>query len=302
MDKVNLKNKRILVTGGYGYLGKKLIIELLSREAIVYAIDIIDEEKTIDNFYYKKIDLLNQKELNAFIKFSKPNIVYHLAATLNRSRDFSQANSIFDVNLKGTLNLLNSLKEFDYENFIFTSTSEVYGGELAKAPFKEHTNLVPASPYSLSKYCAEMSLKTFSNIYNKKFTILRLFNFYSSDMSKNFFLPSLIDKLKRNEDFDMTHGEQIRDYIHIKDIISALIISASKNATNEVFNVCGGVGKSIKEIALEIKEHLNSASKINFGAIPYRENEVWNMTGDYQRIKEALNWSPKFELTEDIRR
>jgi nucleoside-diphosphate-sugar epimerase len=302
MDKVNLKNKRILVTGGYGYLGKKLIIELLSHGAIVFAIDIIDGENTADNSYYKKIDLLDQKELNAFVKFSKPDIIYHLAATLNRSRDFSLANNIFEINLKGTVNLLNSLKEFEYENFIFTSTSEVYGGTFVKAPFKEHTNLVPASPYSLSKYCAEMSLKTFSNIYNKKFTILRLFNFYSSDMSKNFFLPSLVDKLKRNEDFDMTHGEQIRDYSHVKDILSALILSASKKPTNEVFNVCSGVGKSIKEIALEIKEHLNSTSKINFGAIPYRENEVWNMTGDYQKIKKILNWLPKYELIEDIKK
>ena len=74
MDKVNLKNKRILVTGGYGYLGKKLIIELLSHGAIVFAIDIIDGENNADNSYYKKIDLLDQKELNAFVKFSKEDI------------------------------------------------------------------------------------------------------------------------------------------------------------------------------------------------------------------------------------
>jgi nucleoside-diphosphate-sugar epimerase len=98
----------------------------------------------------------------------------------------------------------------------------------------------------------------------------------------------------------MTNGEQIRDYIHVKDILSALVISASNSATNEVFNVCSGKGKSIKDIALEAKEHLKSTSKINFGAIPYRENEVWNMTGDYRKIKETLNWLPKFQLIEDF--
>lgn len=296
---IDLKDKTILVTGGSGYLGQKFIEKLLEMEAMVHCIDIIDNFKR-KNVSYHKVDLLNIEDLNDIVKKINPTIIYHLAASLNRTRDFSEANTLLAINLTGTVNLLNAIRECAYNNFVFVSTSEVYGGNTIKAPFKEEDNFIPASPYSLSKYCAEMSLKTYSKIYSKNFTILRLFNFYGSNMPKNFFLPQLTNKLKRNEDFDMTNGEQIRDFLHIEDVIEAMILSTSIKAYNETFNVCSGKGESIKEIAIKIRKHLNSKSKINFGALPYQGNEIWDMRGNNDKIKNLLRWQPKISLKEGI--
>jgi nucleoside-diphosphate-sugar epimerase len=136
-----------------------------------------------------------------------------------------------------------------------------------------------------------MAIRTFSDLHKKNFTILRLFNFYGEDMPKNFFIPQLIEKLKDNKDFDMTLGEQKRDFLHISDILEAMILATDTIAYNELFNVCSGQGKTIKEIALELKQLLNSQAKINFGALPYRENEVWEMVGDCSKLKNQLNFS-----------
>ncbi len=207
---------------------------------------------------------------------------------------------MIETNLTGTINLLNALKLVPYESFILISTSEVYGGEIVKTPFREEDSFVPASPYSLSKYCAEVALKTYSEIYSKPFTILRLFNFFGKNMPKSFFIPQLLEKLLNNEDFDMTEGKQKRDFIYLNDVLEAMILANSPKAYNNVFNVCSGNGKSIKELALEIKGHFKSESNINFGAIPYRENEVWDMTGDCGKIKDRLGWQPKFSFIQGL--
>lgn len=289
MDNINIKNKRVLITGGNGYLGGKLAKELLTKGALVFSID-IQSNSLCKGVEYFKVDITDFNQLNDVVHKVAPDLIYHLAATLDRTRDFGLTNKIFQVNVNGTINLLNALKDVNYERFIFTSTSEVYGGNKIKAPFKEDDKFTPASPYSLSKYSAEMAIKTFSDIYHKDFIILRLFNFYGEDMPKNFFIPQLIDKLKKNEDFDMTKGEQIRDFLHINDVVKYLLIASESKSKKTVINICSGKGVTIKNMALELKEKYKSHSKINFGAIPYRKNEVWEMFGDTNKMKKFLNF------------
>lgn len=294
MGEITLKNKRIIVTGGNGYLGRKLVDKLYSVGAQVYSLDIEHFDKT-DYVNYVNIDLLNKSKLNDIINQINPTLVFHLAAIINRTRDFSLSERIFEVNFKGTINLLEALINIKYENFIFTSTSEVYGGNLSQPPYLESDPYIPASPYSLSKHCAEMSIKTYSQIYNKNYSIFRVFNFYGDDMPDDFFLSQLLERLRRDEDFDMTSGEQIRDFLHVNDVLNALLLSIKKEAYNEVFNISSNVGVSLKDLALKLKDELNSKSKINFGALPYRENEVWEMIGSNNKIKK-LGFEIKYNL------
>lgn len=295
MDIIEIKNKRVLVTGGEGYLGRYLTNKLINLGAEVYSID-IKETSQNDKVKYFKVSLNNEKELFKIIKDVNPELIYHLAASLERTRDFSKANTIYSINLNGTVNLLNALKSINYRNFVFISTSEVYGGQEIQSSISEGSKFIPTSPYSLSKYFSELTLQTFSKINQKHFTILRVFNFFGPQMPQSFFIPQLITKLENNQDFDMTKGEQSRDYTYIDDITDALILASSQKAYDEIFNVCSGTGISIKDIALRFKKIINSKSKINFGAIPYRENEVWNMTGDNSKINQFLGWKPKLTI------
>ena len=298
----SLKDKRIVITGGTGYVGNLLTKKLREAEAELYVFDIIPPRERIQEVTYNNVNLLEYDLLNKLIKQIKPQKVFHLAASLNRTRDYNAIDEILDANLKGTNNLLRSLKDINYTSFIYTSTSEVYGNQ-AITPFTEDMTLQPASPYSLSKAAAELSIQAFSKIYDKPFTILRLFNIYGPNLPESFFILQLISALRKNEDFDMTKGEQKRDFVFIDDIIDALIVTATdKNANNQIFNVCSGETISLRELALYIKRLILSKSSINFGAIPYRENETWNMVGSNAKIKETLSFENKIDLATSLRK
>ena len=291
---INFKGARVLITGGVGYLGSNLISALIHHGCKdVHSIDLLNPEEKNPNITYHQVNLLDASYLSDIVKDIKPTLVYHLAANLNRSRDFSNVEQLMDVNFSGTVNLLNALEDIPYANFVFTSTSEVYGGKAINPPFKETDDFIPASPYSMSKYCAEVALKTFSDIKEKKYTILRMFNFLGLNMPTNFFPSQLKEKLNQNEDFSMTLGEQVRDYLYLSDVIEALLLAGLAEKTNEVYNVCSGHGISIRELAEKAKIKMDSKSTIKFGAIPYRDNEVWNMVGDNSKIKNDLGWRQK---------
>lgn len=291
---IALKEARVLVTGGAGYLGRNLISELIRLGCKeVHSIDLQNTQENSPNITFHQANLLDASSLSDLIEKIKPTLIYHLAANLNRSRDFSNVKQLMDVNFTGTVNLLTALEDISYDNFVYTSTSEVYGGKSMIPPFKETDDFTPASPYSMSKYCAEVALKTFSEIKEKKYTILRMFNFLGANMPTNFFPSQLKEKLSRNEDFPMTLGEQVRDYLYLSDVIEALLLAGVTEKANQLYNVCSGQGISIRELAEKAKIKLESKSNIQFGAIPYRSNEVWNMVGDNSKIKTNLGWSQK---------
>lgn len=286
-----LAGATVWVTGGSGYLGKFLIKKLVELDCKIVSIDLLNRAEDLHpNVIFKHADLSDISSLTELAKQSSPSFVYHLAADLNRSRELSNIGPVMETNFMGTVNLLNSLSDISYHNFIYIGTSEVYGGGKIEPPFKESDDFVPASPYSLSKYCGEMAVRTVSDILNKNYTILRVFNFLGQNMPLNFFPSQLKEKLYLNKDFDMTHGEQIRDFLHIDDVIKAMLVVNESSENRQIFNVCSGQGISLQEMAEKAKEIMQSKSTINYGAIPYRMNEVWEMVGDNSRIKSICGW------------
>jgi UDP-glucose 4-epimerase len=295
MGDINLNGLKVLVTGGSGYLGAQLVAALKKEGAEVF---VVDKEATPSDHVYN-LDITDREAVDKAIREIQPEIIFHLAASLNRERNFDHFDRINQINHDGTLNLLLALKDIPYRNFIFTSTSEVYGSN--PAPFHEEQIPKPASPYSLTKLYAEELIGTFSNLYNKHFTVLRLFNFFGKDMPENFFIPQMIQAFQNKAVFEMTEGEQKRDFLYVEDVIQALLLSArSEKALNETFNVCSGQAVSLKQLATEIKQTMKSDCEIRFGALPYRENEVWNMVGDNTKIKKALGFKIGYSLSEAI--
>ena len=290
-----LRGKRILVTGGNGYLGSQLVPALNKAGASVFVMDKITTGAKNEFI----ADITDKKEVSFVIKKTDPHIIYHLAATLNRDRDFRYHDEILRINYSGTVNLLCALQDTDYENFIFTSTSEIYGSNTP--PFHEEQLPAPSSPYSLSKFFAETGIRTFSELNRKNYTILRLFNFLRKKMPETFFIPQLLHSLEYDSVFKMTKGEQSRDFLYIEDVLSALMLSATKDeAKNEIFNVCSGQSIMLKQLATEIQQQLKSSCRIEFGALPYRDNEVWRMVGSNKKIRGRLGFKPAYSLKEAI--
>ncbi|MGY6649966.1 NAD-dependent epimerase/dehydratase family protein [Wenyingzhuangia sp. IMCC45574] len=293
---IELKNKRVLVVGGNGYLGSFLVNALHKEKAIAYIASI--DCKTEGQFY--QLDITNLEATRKVVQEIKPDVIYHLAASISRNRDFSIFNGMSKVNVEGTLNVLKAIENLD-THFIFTSTSEVYGNN--ESPFHEDQFPKPVSPYSLTKYQAESLINTYCTNHQKKHTILRVFNFYGEGMPVSFFIPQMIQTLKKGEDFLMTKGEQVRDFLYVDDVVNAMLLSAGKEkAYGQVLNVCSGEGTQLAELALEVQTNLQTNAKIVLGAIPYRDSEVWEMIGDNKKIKDCIGFSPNVSLAEGMRR
>lgn len=286
----HLQNKKIVVTGGSGFLGTALIEKLCALGAQVFSFDILVNKKS--ETPQVVVNMTDAVALKKEMDKVNPDFIFHLAAKLDRTRDFTKTNEISNINFSGTINLLNGLKDVNFTNLIFASTSEVYGLISNKA-YKETDAVIAASPYSLSKLNAENAIKTFSKIHNQNHTILRLFNFYGNGMPVGFFISDLVERLKKNQDFDMTLGEQKRDFLKIDSVVDALILATIKKAQGNTYNVCSSHGIKIKDIAESFKKQLKSTSNINYGVLPYRKNEIWEMVGDNSKIKNELGWDPK---------
>lgn len=284
-----MRGKRVLVTGGNGYLGGHLVRALREAGARVSVIDRVargcDDEHVVN--------LEDRESLVAVIEKVRPELVFHLAAVLDRERNFDAFDTVAKVNVGGTVNLLNALKTIDYDNFIFTSTSEVYGEN--QAPFRESQQVDPVSPYSVSKAMAEVAIRSISKLHRKNYSIMRVFNFFDTDMPRNFFLSQLYHALKHEAEFKMTGGEQARDFLNTSEVVRALILAASTpSAHNHTINVCSGKALTLRDFALECKKALDSQCEIRFGAMPYRDNEIWNMVGDSTKVRELLGFEGKF--------
>jgi len=294
MGTINLKGKKVIVVGGNGYLGSFLVKALKEQEANVFIIS--RNCKASDSQFI--VDITNFDETNNIIQKIKPDIVYHLAANISRNRDFSIYENMAAVNVQGTLNILKSLEGID-AHFIFTSSSEIYGNN--ESPFHENQLPKPVSPYSLSKVNAEMLIQTYCINHQKKFTNLRVFNFYGEHMPEEFFIPQMINSLKNEEDFLMTKGEQVRDFLYVSDVVSALILSAQNtNAYGETMNVCSGEGTKLSTLASAVNSTMKTKAKIMLGAIPYRDNEVWEMIGDNSKIKNIIGFKPAISIEKGI--
>jgi nucleoside-diphosphate-sugar epimerase len=184
-------------------------------------------------------------------------------------------------------------------HFIFTSSSEVYGNGIS--PFEENQLPRPVSPYSLSKYTAEQIVQTYATLYGIPYTILRLFNFFGENMSEDFFIPQMVNSLQRGEDFLMTAGAQMRDFLYIDDVTEAMVFAASNSAArNELFNVCSGKGTRLADLAADVNRFLDSKARVISGALPYRENEVWEMVGNPQKIRNKIGFEPLISVSEGI--
>ncbi len=289
--------KRVLITGGGGYLGSKLAERIAPSGAECFLLDRSHNatatglDARFPNIHLVRADLTDPEGLRNACEGIFPDRVFHFAASIDRSRDFSNFDNISGINVKGTLNLLEALAGVDYQSFCFAGSSEVYG-TLNPTPFHEDQLPLPVSPYSLTKLMAEELIRSWSAIRRKPFTIFRIFLFMGPDMPLTTFLAQLYDAFIKKEEFRMTRGEQKRDYLLLEELLYCIdTLSCIPDAAGETINLCSGTSFSMKEIADTVCEISGNALKVSH-SLPYRENEIWEIRGSNDKLKRFL---PGFE-------
>lgn len=290
------KNKQVLVTGGGGFIGKHLVKALFKLDSKISILQPIDPE--IENINFINVDITNKQEIKAAIKNIQPEIIFHLAGQIPQAPNVTPE-SLIKINFKGTVNLIEALSDTNYSSFINTCTGQVYGNH--DKPYKEDFSTNPASDYAKSKLLATKYCQEAAEKQNLPICSLRFSNIYGPHQAPNMFIPAFINACIKNQDFKITKGEQKKDLIYVKDVVSAFLLAAqNKNISGQVFNIASGISYSIKEIAEKIM-HLTETKMTPDTSLPYRDNEIWNYSFDISKARNILKWSPEFSIDQGLK-
>ena len=283
---MNLKGKRILVTGSSGFIGKNLVEELKRHN--VEVVTLTDPEgHRIDVRDWRKI-----KEIRDI------DIVYHLAAKTYVPFSFEHPKEVYEVNVLGTLNILELCRLRDAEKIVFVS-SYVYG-QPQYLPIDEKHPVQPTNPYMRSKVLGEELCRAYNNDFGLKCIILRPFNVYGVGQSCDFLIPTIISQLQEGK-VKLKGPEPKRDYIYVSDLLNALIKAEKFNGDFEIFNIGQEKSYSVKEIVEKIVQLYGKKVKINYNN-ERRKNEIMDVVADIGKAKAKLGWEPRVNFEEGLRK
>lgn len=302
----------ILVTGGAGFIGSSLIDKLIKKDEKVICLDNFNDyyspeikKENISSYLDKKNfklvvgDILDKELLKRVFKKEKVKIVVHLAARAGVRPSLLNPHLYEEVNIGGTLNLLELSR--DIENFVFASSSSVYGVN-SKIPFSEDDPIEkPVSPYAATKRAAELLCYTYHHLYNIPLVCLRFFTAYGPrqrpDMAIHKF-TKLIDKGKEITMFG--NGKSQRDYTYISDIIEGVISSLYKKFSFEIINLGNSRTVELRHLISLIEKGLRKKAKVK--QLPDQLGDVPITYAKIDKAKKLLGYKPEIKIGEGIER
>jgi nucleoside-diphosphate-sugar epimerase len=292
-------NTRVLLTGGGGFIGSRLRKKLSGIGAAVYSLD--NKPAAAPGSSDICCDIRDAKALRAAVAGVAPEIVFHLAACVDRAQTPDLIKPMLEANLFGTLNLFESLRgASSCRAMVVSGTAEEYGR--AAAPFLESYREDPVGPYSLSKVCVAHLARMFFNVYALPVMVLRPTLAYGPGQEPVMFIPALIKTLLRGDRFPMTPGEQTRDFIYVDDLVNAYLHAGiSGKGFGRVFNIGSGVPRKLMDVARMTAALLNKESLLDMGAKNYRAAEIMDYRVDISLAKESFGWSPETSLDKGLR-
>jgi len=299
--------KKVVVTGGAGFIGSHLAEELAGRGYYVIILDDLSTGRM------KNIENLLKKENAEFIQgsitdlpllrklFQNVEYVFHQAALSSVPRSMEDPLTTNEVNIKGTLNVLMAARENRVRKVVYAASSSVYGDALA-SPQREDMPPNPQSPYAVTKLAGEYYCQVFYEVFALPTICLRYFNVYGprQDPSSQYaaVVPRFIDRLFKDESpIIFGDGEQTRDFTFVKDAAEANILATESDATG-VFNIGTGRRVSINELARLITRFTDKDSKPIYQKP--RPGDVKHSLADISKAKQ-VGYNPRYNLEEGLR-
>jgi UDP-glucose 4-epimerase len=287
---MRLNGKRVLVTGASGFVGKHLAAELRKQEAEVFALDSRGPDP---------IDIRNWHAVKGFgSKLGRLDLVYHLAALMFVPYSFENPRETYEVNVLGTLNVLELCRLQGFPKLVFAS-SYVYG-EPRYLPVDEEHPLNPGSPYARSKVLGEDLCKAYHEDHGLRCTILRVFNIYGEGQTDSFLIPSMIKQLASGK-VELMDPEPKRDFVHVSDVVQAYLRAGEYDQAGfNVFNIGSGVSYSVDDIVKLALQAWGQEARVRYRH-QRRKSEVMDVVADFRKARTELGWEPKVTLEQGIR-
>ncbi len=302
----------LLVTGGAGFIGSHLVDRLLERDDRVVCIDNFDPfyppeikrrniADALNNECFSLVegDIRNRDHLEAIFSGQEIESVIHLAARAGVRPSITDPLLYQDVNLKGTLNLLEVSKDHGVRNFIFGSSSSVYGSR-DTTPFRETDDVSrPISPYAATKLAGEALCFTYHHLYNMPMSCLRFFTVYGPRHRPEMAIHKFTRLIDEGGEVELYgDGSSRRDYTFVSDIVDGIIAALDKKLDYEIVNLGGSETTQLKKLVSLIEEGLGKKARICY--LPEQPGDVPITYADVSKARDLLGYKPRVKIEEGI--
>jgi dTDP-glucose 4,6-dehydratase len=311
--------KKIIVTGGSGFIGSNLVNYLIKKKYFVINIDKLtyssnrynNKIRTKKNYELFKLDINKKEKLISLIKKSKPKAIFNLAAETHVDRSIDAPKEFVNTNILGTFNLLECLRFLKKKKIntklIHISTDEVYGDIKKNFRSDENFKYDPSSPYSASKACADHLVNSYVRTYRLNAVISNCCNNYGPYQFPEKLIPKMISNIFNNKELPVyAKGENSREWIHVDDHCEALFKLYLKGKPGENYNVGTGINlrnidlvKKILKICKIMNIKIKDKTKIKF--VKDRPGHDFRYALNNKKIFKKLKWKPKINFENGLK-
>jgi UDP-glucose 4-epimerase len=298
-------DRRVLVTGGAGFIGSHLVEELVSRRARVTVVDNLSSGRlnnlagVEDRVELRKLDFA-RADLRPLLAEGRFDAIVHVGGNANVTGSVKDPRHDFENNALGTLNLLEAVRDASPQTrLVHTSSATVYG-EGVRMPIREDEPTVPVSPYGISKLAAERYVAVFATLYGLRTANVRLFSVYGPRLRKQV-IYDLMCKLRENPHELFLHGDgaQVRDFNHVTNIVEALLtVSERARLEGEVYNVAADETVNIQTLAQMICDRMEATPRFVYSGV-IRPGETQRWYADISRLR-SLDYQPRIKLADGL--
>lgn len=292
---------RFLITGATGFVGSNILRYLVKKNYSPHVFirktsNLWRIKDLVSKITLYKVDLTENELLNRTVRKIKPQVIFHLAnAPLYQGRP-ALVKSYLDANLLGTINMIASCKDLDYQCFVNTGSSAEYG--LKNKPMREDNYCQPLSLYAITKLAATNYASYIGKIDRKPIITFRLFSpFGAFDDPKRLVTETIYNALDNKQIF-LSNSNLVRDYLYMEDVVDAYIkaIDKAQKYQGEIFNIGSGRQTNLKQIADEILQLTESYSKIVYRQYAKRsfDTDIW--LANAKKTADLLKFKPDYDL------
>jgi UDP-glucose 4-epimerase len=299
-----MRNKKVLVTGGAGFIGSNLVRHLIKEENSVTVLDnfMSGYRGNLDSFPSVRIvegDIRDQTAVEEAMK--EAEVVFHLAASVGNKRSIDHPLIDAEINVLGTLQILEAARKTGVRKIVTSSSAGIFG-ELKTMPIKEDHPVEPDSPYGCTKLCEEKLCLSYAKLYPIEAVCLRYFNVYGPNQRFDSYgnvIPIFVFRMLRNETLTIYgDGEQTRDFVHVDDVVQANIKAADSIGFSGAFNIASGTSVTINRLVEIITKYEGNSIKIEHTS--ERPGDVRHSLADLSFAHQRINYIPSVSLENGI--
>jgi GDP-4-dehydro-6-deoxy-D-mannose reductase len=297
---------RALVTGATGFVGRYLIDALQEDDFDVLACGGPHDTAALP------IDLLELSSLRAALELARPHVIFHLAASTFVPDSLASPMATYVTNVRGTANVTQALRDYMSNTganvrLLFTSSAEVYGVQPPDAyPLRESLAPSPTNPYAASKAAAEMLLLGEARSFDLDVVIARAFNHIGPGQNERFVVANFAAQLAKiaagaPPQLYVGNLDAKRDFLDVRDVVRAYVALARDGARGEIYNVCSGAARPIRDVLRELIIAAHVPVEVRDDPSRQRPSDVPLSLGDPTKLHAATGWEPKIPFSVSIR-